>query len=40
MARFGRREELKSSEPRRIEPGEAGEEYGRVEGRVGWGRTA
>lgn len=40
MARHGRREELKSAEVRRVSPLDAGEGFGRQEGRVGWGRTA
>ena len=37
--RFARWQEMKSAAVRRDEPGEACQEYGRAEGRVGWGRT-
>lgn len=40
MAQYGRREELKSAEPRRLSPSQSSDEFGRQEGRVGWGRTA
>ena len=38
--RFGRWQEMKSANVRRVDPRNACDEFGRAEGRVGWGRTA
>ncbi len=40
VERYGRWQDMKSANVRRSDPSCACEEFGRAEGRVGWGRTA